>query len=313
MPRTPRISHRPDGDSDLSHHGPCRAGRILGSRARMDERAQKLSASSTARRARRPHRPQTVQASFISKRVLSGHRIPEATMRLIHALRPAAALAACFHHFCQPASRRGEVHGSSDHRLRHGLRHRGAGSSPLFDGVTSEAEIKERSPRRQLRVLMQKVTANGLKEKAASTPRTFKPATSTSPRYDTSKSNTYHQRLSGSGNPGLEIRPPNLGGLLDKLVSLRRQSNARPYLREQSRNPEGRGAQGKPANARRRAELLATAAGASVGEVVSIAEEVSWSRPAAADGDVEPRQGGISCPSRAAPKPSRLASRSRGS
>jgi uncharacterized protein YggE len=72
----------------------------------------------------------------------------------------------------------------------------------------------------------------------------------------------------------------SLGALLDKLVGLgANQINGLNFIVSKAETLKDDARKEAVANARRRAELLAIAAGAEVGEVVSIAEETSFSGP----------------------------------
>jgi len=72
----------------------------------------------------------------------------------------------------------------------------------------------------------------------------------------------------------------SLGGLLDKLVGLgANQMNGLTFIVSKAETLKDEARKDAVANARRRAELLAAAAGAEVGEVVSIAEEVGYGGP----------------------------------
>jgi len=71
-----------------------------------------------------------------------------------------------------------------------------------------------------------------------------------------------------------------LGGLLDKLVSLgANQVNGLAFEVSKAETLKDEARKEAVANARRRAELLAAAAGADLGEVVTITEEVSYGGP----------------------------------
>jgi uncharacterized protein YggE len=72
----------------------------------------------------------------------------------------------------------------------------------------------------------------------------------------------------------------SLGGLLDKLVGLgANQINGLDFIVSKAETLKDDARKEAVANARRRAELLAAAAGAEVGEVVSIAEETTYGGP----------------------------------
>ncbi len=72
----------------------------------------------------------------------------------------------------------------------------------------------------------------------------------------------------------------SLGGLLDKLVTLgANQIGGLSFEVSKAETLKDEARKEAVANARRRAELLATAAGAEVGEVVTISEEVSYGGP----------------------------------
>ena len=71
-----------------------------------------------------------------------------------------------------------------------------------------------------------------------------------------------------------------LGGLLDRLVTLgANQIGGLSFEVSKAETQKDEARKEAVANARRRAELLATAAGAEVGEVVTISEEMSYGGP----------------------------------
>ena len=150
----------------------------------------------------------------------------------------------------------------------------------LSTGVTSEAETAKEAFAVNSE-LMQKVI-NGLKESGIDAKDIQTSNFNVEPRYETGKSTT--PVINGyrvSNQVEILVRDlKSLGGLLDKLVSLgANQMHGLTFVVSKAETLKDEARKEAVANARRRAELLATAAGAGVGEVVSIAEEVSYQGP----------------------------------
>jgi uncharacterized protein YggE len=150
----------------------------------------------------------------------------------------------------------------------------------LSTGVTSEAETAKEAFAVNSE-LMQKVI-NGLKESGIDAKDIQTSNFNVEPRYETGKSTT--PVINGyrvSNQVEILVRDlKSLGGLLDKLVSLgANQMHGLTFVVSKAETLKDDARKEAVANARRRAELLATAAGAGVGEVVSIAEEVSYQGP----------------------------------
>jgi uncharacterized protein YggE len=203
-------------------------------------------------------------------------------MRLIHALRPAAALAAvCF--LTISASQLRAEEKPMDRLITvsaTGYATAEPDQARLSTGVTSEAETAKEALAANSE-LMQKVIA-GLKESGIDAKDIQTSNFNVEPRYDTGKSST--PVINGyrvSNQVEILVRDlKSLGGLLDKLVSLgANQMHGLTFVVSKAETLKDEARKEAVANARRRAELLATAAGAGVGEVVSIAEEVSYQGP----------------------------------
>lgn len=203
-------------------------------------------------------------------------------MRLIHALRPAAALAAVCLLTISASQLRAE-----ERPMDRLITVSAAGyvtaepdQARLSTGVTSEAETAKEALATNSE-LMQKVIA-GLKESGVDAKDIQTGNFSVEPRYTQGKSTT--PTIDGyrvTNQVEILVRDlKSLGGLLDKLVTLgANQMHGLSFEVSKAETLKDEARKEAVANARRRAELLAVAAGASVGEVVSIAEEVSYQGP----------------------------------
>jgi hypothetical protein len=150
----------------------------------------------------------------------------------------------------------------------------------LSTGVTSEADTAKAALAANSE-LMQKVIA-GLKESGVDAKDIQTGNFSVEPRYTQGKSTT--PTIDGyrvTNQVEILVRDlKSLGGLLDKLVTLgANQMHGLTFEVSKAETLKDDARKEAVANARRRAELLATAAGASVGEVVTIAEDVSYQGP----------------------------------
>jgi uncharacterized protein YggE len=150
----------------------------------------------------------------------------------------------------------------------------------LSTGVTSEADTAKAALAANSE-LMQKVIA-GLKESGVDAKDIQTGNFSVEPRYTQGKSTT--PTIDGyrvTNQVEILVRDlKSLGGLLDKLVTLgANQMHGLAFEVSKAETLKDEARKEAVANARRRAELLATAAGASVGEVVTIAEDVSYQGP----------------------------------
>ena len=106
---------------------------------------------------------------------------------------------------------------------------------------------------------------------------------SVDPRYTNPQDNT-PAVIDGyrvSNQLGIQVRDlKSLGGLLDKLVGLgANQINGLNFEVSQAETLKDDARKAAVANARRRAELLAAAAGAEIGEVVTISENAGYEEP----------------------------------
>jgi uncharacterized protein YggE len=148
----------------------------------------------------------------------------------------------------------------------------------LATGVMAEADTAEAALSANSE-LMQKVIS-GLKD-AGVDPKDIQTSNfSVNPRYTNPRDGTAPE-INGyqvSNQVGILVRDlSGLGGLLDKLVSLgANQMHGLTFEVSKAETLKDDALKEAVANARRRAGLLAAAAGAEVGEVVSIAEEVSY-------------------------------------
>ncbi len=129
--------------------------------------------------------------------------------------------------------------------------------------------------------LMQKVIA-GLKESGVDAKDIQTRNFNVEPRYTNPREGT--PTIDGyrvSNQVSLVVRDLKaLGGLLDKLVSLgANQVNGLAFEVSKAETLKDEARKEAVANARRRAELLAAAAGADLGEVVTITEEMSYGGP----------------------------------
>jgi uncharacterized protein YggE len=150
----------------------------------------------------------------------------------------------------------------------------------LATGVTSEAETAKEALAANSE-LMAKVIA-GLKESGIDAKDIQSSNFNVEPRYETSKGTT--PVINGyrvSNQVEILVRDlKSLGTLLDKLVALgANQMHGLAFEVSKAEILKDEARKEAVENAHRRAELLATAAGAGVGEVVSIAEEVSYQGP----------------------------------
>jgi uncharacterized protein YggE len=150
----------------------------------------------------------------------------------------------------------------------------------LSTGVTSEADTAKAALAANSE-LMQKVIA-GLKEKGVDAKDIQTGNFSVEPRYTQGKTTT--PTIDGyrvTNQVEILVRDlKSLGGLLDALVTLgANQMHGLAFEVSKAETLKDEARKEAVANARRRAELLATAAGASIGEVVTIAEDVSYQGP----------------------------------
>lgn len=151
----------------------------------------------------------------------------------------------------------------------------------LSTGVTAEADTAEKALAANSE-LMAKVVA-GLKEAGIDAKDIQTSNFSVNPRYTNPRDGSAPE-INGyqvSNQVSILVRDLKaLGGLLDKLVTLgANQMHGLSFEVSKGETLKDEARKEAVANARRRAELLAAAAGAEVGEVVSIAEEVSYSGP----------------------------------
>lgn len=147
-------------------------------------------------------------------------------------------------------------------------------------GVAAEAETAAAALSANTE-LMQKVIA-GLKESGIDAKDIQTRNFNVEPRYTNPRDGT--PTIDGyrvSNQVTLVVRDLKaLGGLLDKLVSLgANQVNGLAFEVSKAETLKDEARKEAVANARRRAELLAAAAGADLGEVVTITEEVSYGGP----------------------------------
>ncbi len=147
-------------------------------------------------------------------------------------------------------------------------------------GVAAEAETAAAALSANTE-LMQKVIA-GLKESGIDAKDIQTRNFNVEPRYTNPRDGT--PTIDGyrvSNQVTLVVRDLKaLGGLLDKLVSLgANQVNGLAFEVSRAETLKDEARKEAVANARRRAELLAAAAGADLGEVVTITEEVSYGGP----------------------------------
>jgi uncharacterized protein YggE len=148
-------------------------------------------------------------------------------------------------------------------------------------GVTAEAATAEAALAANSE-LMQKVV-EGLKQAGVAAKDIQTSNFNLEPRYTIPKDNT-PAVIDGyrvSNQVSVLVRDlKGLGGLLDKLVSLgANQVNGLSFEVSKAETLKDDARKEAVANARRRAELLAAAAGAQVGEVVTISEETSFGGP----------------------------------
>jgi len=147
-------------------------------------------------------------------------------------------------------------------------------------GVAAEAETAAAALSANTE-LMQKVIA-GLKESGIDAKDIQTRNFNVEPRYTNPRDGT--PTIDGyrvSNQVTLVVRDLKaLGGLLDKLVSLgANQVNGLAFEVSRAETLKDEARKEAVANARRRAELLAAAAGADLGEVVTITEEMSYGGP----------------------------------
>ena len=152
----------------------------------------------------------------------------------------------------------------------------------LSTGVTAEADTA-RDALSANTALMKKVV-DGLKESGIDAKDIQTSNFSVEPRYTNPQDGATPPVINGyrvSNQVEILVREiPSLGGLLDKLVTLgANQMHGLAFEVSKAETLKDDARKEAVANARRRAELLATAAGAEVGEVVSIAEEVNYGGP----------------------------------
>jgi uncharacterized protein YggE len=151
----------------------------------------------------------------------------------------------------------------------------------LATGVTAEADTAEKALAANTE-LMAKVVS-GLKD-AGIDPKDIQTSNfSVNPRY-TNPRDGGTPEINGyqvSNQVSILVRDlKSLGGLLDKLIVLgANQMHGLSFEVSKAETLKDEARKEAVANARRRAELLAAAAGAEVGEVVSIAEEVAYGGP----------------------------------
>ena len=151
----------------------------------------------------------------------------------------------------------------------------------LATGVTAEADTAEAALSANTE-LMQKVVA-GLKDAGIDAKDIQTSTFHVEPRYTNPRDGTA-PAVNGyrvSNQVAILVRDlKSLGGLLDKLVSLgANQVNGLTFEVSAAETLKDEARKEAIANARRRAELLAAAAGAEVGEVVNIAEETGYGGP----------------------------------
>jgi uncharacterized protein YggE len=151
----------------------------------------------------------------------------------------------------------------------------------LSTGVTSEADTAAAALAANSE-LMKKVIA-GLKENGVDAKDIQTSNFNVEPRYTDARDggtpviNGYRV----TNQVGILVRDlKSLGGLLDKLVTLgANQMHGLDFEVSKAETLKDEARKEAVANARRRAELLAAAAGAAVGDVVQIAEDVSYQGP----------------------------------
>lgn len=151
----------------------------------------------------------------------------------------------------------------------------------LTTGVTAEADTAEAALAANTE-LMKKVV-DGLKESGIDAKDIQTSNFSVQPRY-TNPRDGAPPEINGyqvSNQVTILVRDiKSTGGLLDKLVKLgANQVHGLDFEVSKAETLKDDARKEAIANARRRAELLATAAGAGVGEVVTIAEETSFDGP----------------------------------
>lgn len=151
----------------------------------------------------------------------------------------------------------------------------------LTTGVTAEAGTAEAALSANTE-LMQKVVS-GLKDNGIDAKDIQTSNFNVEPRY-TNPRDGAPPVIDGyrvSNQVAIQVRDlKSLGGLLDKLVSLgANQVHGLEFEVSKAETLKDEARKEAVANARRRAELLAAAAGAEVGEVVTIAEDVSYGGP----------------------------------
>jgi uncharacterized protein YggE len=151
----------------------------------------------------------------------------------------------------------------------------------LSSGVTAEAETAEAAlaaNTEKMKAVVAGLKASGIDAKDIQTSNF-----NVNPRYTQPKDGgpSVIDGYTVSNQVDVQVRDlKTLGGLLDKLVSLgANQINGLSFVVSKAETLKDDARKEAVANARRRAELLATAAGAEVGEVVSIAEETNYGAP----------------------------------
>lgn len=204
-------------------------------------------------------------------------------MRLTNALRPAAVLAAASLFFVLTTPLRAEDK-PMDRLITvsaTGYAYAEPDRARLSTGVTAEADTAEAALSANTEQM--KKVISGLKE-AGIDPKDIQTSNfNVEPRY-TNPRDGEPPVINGyrvSNQVGILVRDLKaIGGLLDKLVSLgANQIHGLNFEVSKAETLKDEARKEAVANARRRAELLATAAGAEVGEVASIAEEVNYGGP----------------------------------
>jgi uncharacterized protein len=151
----------------------------------------------------------------------------------------------------------------------------------LTSGVTAEADTAEAALSANTEI-MQKVVS-GLKDSGIEAKDIQTSNFNVEPRYTNPRDGTAPE-INGyrvSNQVTILVRDLKaLGGLIDKLVNLgANQINGLEFEVSKAETLKDDARKEAVANARRRAELLAGAAGAEIGEVVTISEETSFGGP----------------------------------
>ncbi len=151
----------------------------------------------------------------------------------------------------------------------------------LSSGVTAEAETAQAALAANTEKM--KAVVAGLKESGIDAKDIQTSNFNVSPRYTSPKDGAAPVIDGYSVSNQVEVLVRDLkalGGLLDKLVSLgANQINGLSFVVSKAETLKDDARKEAVANARRRAELLATAAGAEVGDVVQISEETGYGGP----------------------------------